>query len=143
MSIARTLTPALSRRTGRGGGGRLSLLGRGGLLGLGGEVEFDVGFAELFFVEGGGGAAHEVGAGLGFGEGDDVADVGGAAEEHDDAVDAEGEAAVGGGAELEGVEEEAEAALLGLGVDAEEGEDLLLDVHAVDTDGAAADFAAI
>src|SRR5207248_6098857 len=61
-----------------------------------------------------------------------------AAQHRDYAVDAEGDAAVGWGAVFEGVEEEAESFLgVGLG-DADRVEHLLLDVGAVDTDGAAA-----
>src|SRR4051794_20128228 len=93
---------------------------------------------ELVGVDGGGGAGQGVDAGLGLGEGDDLADVLLAGEEGDEAVDAEGKAGMRRGAVAEGVEEEAEAGLGLFGLDAEEGEDPLLDVRAVDTDGARA-----
>ena len=65
--------------------------------------------AELLVAYGGGGVDHEV-DGLGrLGEGDDFAERGCAGEDHHDAVEAEGDAAVRGGAVLECVEEEAEA----------------------------------
>ena len=63
--------------------------------------------------------------------------------EHDEAVEAEGDAAVGRGAEAEGVEEEGEFFLGVFGGDAQEAEDFGLEVLAVDTDGAAAEFDAV
>ena len=62
---------------------------------------------------------------------------------HDDAVEAEGQAAVRGGAVLERVQEEAELVALLLLVDAEELEDAGLLLRGMDTDGAAAEFAAV
>ena len=103
----------------------------------------DVHLAQLFVVHRRRGAAHQVGAALGLGEGDHVADVGDAAEDHHQPVQAQGDAAVRRGAVLQGVEEEAEFQLLCRGVDAEQGKELLLHVHAMDTDGAAADLAAV
>ncbi len=113
------------------------------LLSLLRQSDADIRLANLFIVDRRRCAAHEVGAALGFGEGDDVADVGDAAEDHDEAVEADGDAAVGRSAVLEGIQEEAELGFLGGFVDAQEGEDFLLDVDAVDTDGAAADFGAV
>ena len=93
--------------------------------------------------DGGGGVDHEVDGAGGFGKGDDLAEAGGAGEDHDDAIEAEGDAAVGWGAVLEGVEEEAEALLRFLVRHAERAEDFGLDVFAVDTDGAGAEFGAV
>jgi hypothetical protein len=55
-----------------------------------------------------GGVHHQVLGGLVHGEGDGLADVLLAGEEHDDAVEAGGDAAVGGRVELEGVDHAAE-----------------------------------
>ncbi len=99
--------------------------------------------AELGVADRCGGVDHEVDGFGGLGKGDDLAQAGGAGEDHDDAVQAEGDAAVRGGAVFEGVEEEAEA-LVGFGVGHAEGvEDLLLDVLAVDTDAARAELGAV
>src|SRR5690606_31165916 len=76
-------------------------------------------------------------------EGDDVADRAVAAQEHDDAVPAEGDAAVRRSAVLECVEEEAELLLRLLRADAHDVEHALLHVTAVDTDRAAADLVAV
>jgi hypothetical protein len=91
----------------------------------------------------GAGAGQRVEAAAGLGEGDDVADRLGVREQHDDPVPAEGDAAVRRGAELEGVEQEAELLLR-----------LLRDMPmtaktrswtslTVDTDRAAADLVAV
>ena len=93
--------------------------------------------------DGGGGVDHEVDGLGGFWEGDDFAEAGCAGEEHDDAVEAEGDAAVGRGAVLEGVKEEAETGLGFFVGDAERLEDLLLNVLAVNTDGAGAELEAV
>src|SRR5205823_3817700 len=71
--------------------------------------EADMQLPQGQFRDGGGGVGHEV-AGLGgLGEGDYFADAVLAGEEHDDAVYAGGDAAVGRSAVLEGGEEVAEA----------------------------------
>ena len=103
----------------------------------------DVDLAELLEVDFGGAVRHEVGAFVIFGEGDDFADAVFAADEHGDAVEAEGEAAVGRGAEAEGVEEVAEFFLLFFWGDAEDAEHFGLEVFFVDADGAAAEFVAV
>ena len=77
-------------------------------------------------VDRGGGVGHRVDARLGLREGDDLADVLLAGEDRHQAVDAEGEAAVGRGAVAERREEEPEAALRLLLADAEQVEDPLL-----------------
>ena len=84
-----------------------------------------------------------VGARLGLGEGDDLADVLLAGQQGDQPVDAEGEAGVGRGAVAEGVEQEPELGLRLLGGDAEQREDPLLDVGAVDPDAARAQLPAV
>ena len=81
--------------------------------------------------------------GLRFWEGHDVADRFGAGHEHDEAVEAEGDAAVRRAAVAQGIQEEAEFFLGFFVADAEAFEDLLLHVFAVDSDGAAADFGAV
>ena len=76
--------------------------------------------AQLLVVDRRRRSAHQVGAALGFGEGDDVADVGDAAEDHDQTIQAQCDAAVRRGAVLEGVQQEAEFRFLGGVVDAEQ-----------------------
>ncbi len=97
----------------------------------------------MLVADRGGGVDHEVDGLGGLGEGDDFAEAGCAGEDHDDAVEAEGDAAVRGRAVLEGVEEEAEAGLGFFVGHAEGAEDLGLDVLAVDTDGAGAELGAV
>ena len=58
-----------------------------------------------FSVTGLGAFDHEVPAGRGLGEGDDLADAGGLGKERDQPVDAQGNAAVRGCAILEGFEQ--------------------------------------
>ncbi len=65
--------------------------------------------AKLEVGDGSGGVDHEVDGLGGLGEGDDFAEAGGAGEDHDDAVEAQGDAAVGWGAVFEGVQEKTEA----------------------------------
>ncbi len=77
-------------------------------LAAGGDA--DVEFFQLLLGDGGGRVGHEVDGFGGFGEGDDFAQAGRAGEQHDDAVEAEGDAAVRRRAVFERVEEEAEAA---------------------------------
>ena len=100
-------------------------------------------FAELLVADGGGRVDHEVDGLGGLGEGDDFAEAGGAGEDHDDAVEAEGDAAVWRRAVLERVEEEAEARLGFFVGHAEGAEDFRLHVLAVDTDGAGAELGAV
>src|SRR5665213_1088738 len=92
--------------------------------------------SELLVGDGCWGIDHEVDGFGGLGEGDDFAERGGAGEDHDDAVEAEGDAAVRGGAVFERVEEEAETGLRFLVGQAERAEDFCLHILPVDTDGA-------
>ena len=103
----------------------------------------DVELFKLLLGYRGGGVGHEVDGFGGFGEGDDFAQAGCAGEQHDDAVEAEGDAAVRGSSVFERVEEEAETLARIFFADAERGENLLLDIFAVDTDGAGAEFEAV
>jgi len=98
---------------------------------------------ELALVDSGGRAGHEIeGAGR-LGEGDDLPDGLLAGEEHDQPVEAVGDAAVGRGAQAQGFEEIAEL-VLGLPVrQAQSPEDAPLDVHLVDPDRPAADLVAV
>src|SRR3954452_8592329 len=100
-------------------------------------------FVELLLVEGGGSAGEGVGARLGLGEGDDLADVLLAGEEGGEAVDAEGEAGVGRCAVAEGLEQEPELELGLLPPDAEQVEDARLDVGPVDPDAARTELPAV
>ena len=84
--------------------------------------------AQLGFADRGGRVDHEVDGFGGLGEGDDFAEAGSAGEDHDQAVEAEGDAAVGRSAVLQGFEEEAEALLCLFVGHAEGAEDVLLDV---------------
>ena len=103
----------------------------------------DVEVAELPGVDGAGGAGHEIGAARRLGEGDAVADVGQSRVEHHQAIQAEGDAAVGRGAVAEGSEEESEF-LIGLrGGQAQEAEDPGLDVRVVATDRATGGLLAV
>ena len=83
---------------------------------------------------------HQVDGFGGLGEGDDLAQTGRSGQQHDDAVEAEGDAAVGRRAVLQSVEEEAEAGASFLVADAKRLEYLLLHVLAMNTDGAGAEF---
>ena len=76
-------------------------------------------------------------------EGDDVADGIGLRQQGDDAVPTESDTTVRRGAVLEGVQQEAEPRLGFLLADAHHVEHAVLDVAAVDTDGAAADLVAV
>ena len=99
--------------------------------------------AELLVADGGRCVDHEVDGFGGFGEGDDFAEGLGSGEDHDDAVEAEGDAAVRRCAVLERVEEEAEAGLGFFVRHTQRAEDLGLDVLAMDTDGAGAELGAV
>src|SRR5260370_15346254 len=88
---------------------------------------------ELFFVDAGRRIGHQILGGGGLSEGDDLADGFFTGEEHDDAVDAERDAAVRRRAVSERVEEEAEAAAKLFLAQAEPPEDALLNAPAVDS----------
>src|ERR1700760_90322 len=98
---------------------------------------------QLNVVNGCGGPGERVGAAGGFGEGDDLPDVVAPGQDRNDAVDPEGDAAVRGCAGLQSVQEEPEARLAPLLVDAKEPEDARLHVGAMVTDRAAADLVAV
>ena len=100
-------------------------------------------FDQLLGFHRAGGFGHEVGAALRLGERDHIPDRLAVEHEHDQAVESQRDAAVGGGAEAEGVEEEREFALGILRGNAQQAEDFALDFLLVDTDGAAADFDAV
>ena len=91
----------------------------------------------------GGRVGHEVDGLGGLWEGNHFAQAGRAGQQHDDAIEAEGDAAVRRRAVLERVEEEAEALAGFLFTDAERREDLLLHIFAMDADGAGAKFQAV
>ena len=91
----------------------------------------------------GGGVDHEVDSAGGLGEGDDLAQAGGAGQDHDDAVQAEGDAAVRWRSVLEGVEEEAETFVGFFVRHAERAEDFGLHVLAVDTNRSGAKLVAV
>src|SRR5205085_12059268 len=103
----------------------------------------DPGLPALRPGDGRGRACQRVVAGAGLGEGDDVADRVGAAEECADPVPSEGDPAVRRRAVLEGPQQEAELLLRLLLGEPHDAEDALLDVLAVDTDRAATDLVAV
>jgi len=99
--------------------------------------------AELPRVHGAGRAGHQLLAAIVFREGNDVANRVGSGDEHDEAVDAEGDAAVGRRAEAEGVQQMPEERLLVGLADPERGEHLPLQIGLVDSQAAAAEFESI
>ncbi len=88
-------------------------------------------------------AGEGIGAGLGLGEGDHLADVGLADQQRGQAVDAEGEPAVGRHAVAESVQEEPEPGLDLLRRDAQQLEDAVLDGGVADPDRARAQLPAV
>ena len=98
---------------------------------------------QLLVVHYVGAGHHQVRGVLHLGEGDDVTDGGGPGHEHAQPVQAIGQAAVGGRAELEGVDQVAKALLNVLLADAQGLEGLLLHLGGVDADGAAAQLHAV
>jgi len=82
----------------------------------------DVELAELLEIGFGGGVGHHFHAAVVFREGDHIADAVFAGDQHHEAVEAQGNASVGRGAELEGFENMAEEELLLFGVHAEDAE---------------------
>src|SRR6478752_2117990 len=107
---------------------------RGG--GRGGRLRVDTGLLALLGRDRRRRSGQRVVTATGLREGDDVADRVGVREERDDAVPAEGDAAVRRGAEGEGIEEEAELLLRLVVGDPHHREDALLHVALVDTDRA-------
>src|SRR5262249_13304198 len=77
-------------------------------------------FLQLFIIHRTGGISHQIDAILGLGEGNDIADVVGAGEKHDQAVEAKRHAAVWRRAVTERFEQESELDLLLVGCDAED-----------------------
>ena len=106
-------------------------------------AKLDVKLAQLLFVNRRRSLREEALSALRLREGDDVADRVGFDHHGNDAVETESEAAMGRRTELEGIEEEAELLTSLFGADLKRGKDLLLNVLAVDTDRAAADFPAV
>ena len=86
---------------------------------------------------------HEVSARLRLGERNHVADVVGAHDVHHQAVESERDAAVRRRAVAKGTEQEPELRVRILGCQADELEDALLHIHAVDADRSAGDLAAV
>src|SRR3990167_7239726 len=76
--------------------------------------------SQLLGIDAAGSAGHQVGGPLRLGEGDAIADAVQSGEEHHQAVDPQGDAAVRRGAVLQGLQEEAEPLLGLLGVDPQE-----------------------
>ena len=106
-------------------------------LGLGRHGQLDVDVAQLLVVHGGRRVHHQVHGFLRLGEGDDVADAVTAGQQHDEAVGADGEAAVRRRAVFQRADQVAEAALdFGFG-QAEELEHPVLEGRVVDPDAAA------
>ena len=107
------------------------------------QVQLDAEFAQLLFRDLAGRAEEQVLAVLVEREGDDLADVRGVGQEHEDAVESGGDAAVRGRAEAEGVQQAAELLLdVRLGVAAEL-KGLVHDLRPVVADGAAGEFDAV
>ncbi len=100
-------------------------------------------FLELLWFGRGGGVGHHIPGGLVLGEGDHFADIGFVGQQHDQPVDAGSHPAVRGRAELEGFQHVPELALGFLFTDAEQAEDLALDVAPVDTDRAGGHLVAV
>ena len=107
------------------------------------RLRVDAGFLTLRGRDRSRGLGQRVETATGLREGDDVADRVGLRQQGDDTVPAEGHAAVRRGAELEGVQQEAELRLSFLLSDTHHVEHTVLDVAAVDTDGAAANLVAV
>src|SRR5437762_2735749 len=95
---------------------------------------------ELALGDGGGRIKHQIPEALILREGDHLADVLFVRVEHDQAVDAGGDAAMGWRAVLEGAQETAELRLQLLLLHVEQAEDALLQLAPGDADAAAAEF---
>ena len=103
----------------------------------------DVKLAELLEVGFGGRLGHHFDASVVFREGDDVSDTVFAGDEHDKAVEAEGNASMRWGAEFEGLQDMTKEELLFLLVDAKDTEHFRLQIGFVDSEATAADFNAV
>ena len=97
----------------------------------------------MFLIDWAGSFGHEVGAALGLGEGDHVSDIVSTHEQHDESIQAEGNAAVGGGTLTERIEKETELHTHVFFFKAEYTEYCVLHLGVVDTDRAAADLGAV
>ena len=98
---------------------------------------------QLFGADGRRGVGHRAGGVLDLGEGDDLPERVGAAEDHHEPVQPEGEAAVGRGAVAEGVDHKAEPVLDLLFRKAEGLKHPLLHLLVVDPDGAGTQLGAV
>ncbi len=102
------------------------------------HFDLDTEFVELFLADGRRGLAHDIAAAVVLGEGNEVADGVGAAEERAETVEAEGKTGVGRCAVGEGIHKEAELRLCLFVGESQRMEHLVLEGAVVDTDGAAA-----
>src|SRR5579883_337713 len=100
-------------------------------------------FFQLFFVDGRGRVHEQVNGGLRLGEGDDFANILLVGQQHDQAVDAQGNAAVWGRAVLEGFEHVTELLPDLLIAHVHKREDFALEFGDVDTHAATANFVAV
>lgn len=100
-------------------------------------------FVELDLIYCGRRIHHKIYAGAIFGEGDNVADVVNAFQNHEDAVEARGAAGVRGGAKFEGVQHAAKARFYVGVVEAEDVKNFVHDVWVVIADSTRGDFVAI
>ena len=107
------------------------------------RLRIDASFLTLRRRNRGRGLGQRVETAAGLREGDDIADRVGLRQQGDDAVPTESDTTVRRGAVLEGIQQEAELRLGFLLADAHHVEHAVLDVAAVDTDGAAADLVAV
>ena len=107
------------------------------------QVGLDRQLAELVFVDGGRGAAEQVGCLLCLGKGNHVADVVLAGEDHDPAIQSQGDTAVWWCPVSESLQQEPEPLLGFLCLDPQQIEDGLLDVGVMDTNAAATGLVAV
>src|SRR5262249_19630537 len=104
---------------------------------------FDAQFAKLTLRHRRWSVTHQVGAASRLGEWNYVADGGLAGQQHHQTVEAESDAAAGRGARSQGVQKEAESAARFFVAESECGEDLGLNVAAMNTNGARAQFGSV
>src|SRR5438128_1465949 len=103
-------------------------------------IELDAQLLELLWIHRRGRVGHETLSFLGLRERDHVADGVGTAEQHDQAIQAERDAAVRRGAVLKGVQQKAEFGLRFVLADPKQVKELALDLPAVVADAAPADL---
>jgi hypothetical protein len=99
--------------------------------------------SQLCFVNGAWGFGHHIGSFLGLGERDDFADVVQSSEEHHPTVDTQRDTSVRRRTKAKRVEQEAKAVFSGFFINAQQSKDFLLRFRIVDSDRAAASFAAV